>query len=259
MTTDPPPVPPDSFVALIPVVWDSSEISVLSEVHPQVWAELLVPVDPPTHPTLGAFRVGEDPDGPSITIIEDEPLPQLADLLDHARQPFLPAEALQLRNHSSLWRITLTDVRHAPLARARAFLRVLSTACEAGAPAVFLPSSLQLHPASLVRHLATEHRQPQTLTNLFVSAFNDDDWMVSRGLTAFGLPELETPIVQGLNAAFFRLMDLSCAMIAQESPLSPDRSVQLGPDLLTVETGPLGPPDTGIPVNGSFGRLTLRD
>ena len=249
---------PDSFVALIPVSWTAEEIDLLREVHPQVWAELLTPLEP--GPGQAArFRLGDDPAGPEASLVIDEPILELNELVDTSRQPFQPHEALQLSQHRAIWRLILTGAAASPLASGRAFTRLLGTLMEAGAPAVFLPFCVQLHPASLIRHFSIEHKQPQTLVNLFVSAFNDDDWMVTRGLTVFGLPELETPTSRGLNAAFFRLMDVSCAMLAQESPFPLGSRVQVGPELLEVSSGPLGPEDKAVSINGHYGRLALQD
>lgn len=249
---------PDSFVALVPVSWSPQEIDLLTEVHPQVWAERLPPVEP-LPGEAARFTVGEDDSSPVASLVIDEPISELPDLIDTSRQPFQPHEALQLSQHSSIWRLTLGNVSASPLASGRAFTRILGTLMEAGAGAAFLPSCVQLHPASLIRHFSIEHKQPQTLVNLFVGAFNDDNWMVTRGLTTFGLPELETPTSRGLNAAFFRLMDISCAMLSQESPFPTGSRVQVGPEILEVASGPQGPEDKAVPINGHFGRLTLQD
>lgn len=254
-------VAPDSLVALLPVSWGPDEISIFEEVHPQVWAEALPRISSDDPTCAAAFQIGvsETPSLPpfEITLHIDEPIPELLELVDAAKHPFDPSERLQLENHSAIWRITMTGLAAAPVRKARAFARFLASAAEAGAPAVFLPSSFQLHSSQLIRHVSVDLNQPPALVNLYISAFNDDEWMVTRGLTSLGFPELETSVAGGLNAAYFRLLDVATELIVQEAPFRPGARLQLGPHLYEIQPGPRGPEDTAIPVCGAFGRLAL--
>lgn len=246
----PKPAAPDSLVGLIPVAWSADEIDLFTEVHPQIWGEPLSRVDELT------FEVG--PEKAQVLLHIDEAIPELSQMSDAAKHPFSPTELIQLQEHQAIWRATMHDVSSAPLERSRAFARFIITAGEAGAPGVFFPFCVQLLPTQLLRHLSVEMKQPSTLTNLYISAFNDDQWMVTRGLTIFGLPELETPLDDGLNAAYFRLMDVATAMIAQQGTYPPGARLQVGPHFFILEPGPAGPPDKTVPICGAFGRLILR-
>lgn len=246
---------PDSLVALVPVHWEISQLDILAAVHPDVWAEPL-DVDRSEASVAATLHIG-DSDAP-VTVHTDDPLPDLVDMTGMAKQPFRPSEAAQLQQHTAIWRLTMANVSDDVTARAHTFARLLTTAVDAGAPGVFLPFCLQLHSPSLIKHLATDFGQPPSMINLYVNAWNDDEWMVTRGLTVFGLPELETPIESGLNDAYFRLMDVAAAMFAQGQPYPEGARLQLGPDLYVAEEGPEGPEDTMVPICGVYGRTTLK-
>ncbi len=257
---DTPRAAPDSMVALIPVAWEASELDVLQEVHPQVWAENLtdgVDADALCLKPGSTFYIGDCP--APISVVVDEPIEELVGLAGASKHPFNPTEMLQLEEHRAIWRFTMSDISTAPLTRARAFARLIATVVEAGAPGVFLPFCVQLHSSELIRHIAVDLSQPPALINLFVNAWNDDEWMVSRGLTVFGLPELETPVTGGLNAAYFRLLDVAASMLTLQEPHPAGTRIQLGPHIYQVQPGPQGPSDPTVPICGAFGRHTLTE
>lgn len=245
---------PDSLVALLPVHWNDDQLEVLEQTHPDVWAEPLSACSPEGQ-AVRALRVG-DTDQP-VQLHIDEPLPDLAQLTDTAKQPFTPAEATRLKQHTAVWRLTMTDISEPPLDRAHAFARLITTAVDAGAPGVFFPFCLQLHSPGLVHQLAVDFSKPPSLVNLYVNAWNDDDWMVTRGLTVFGYPELETRIDAGLNDAYFRLMDIAAGMLVQRGPYHSSARLEVGPRLFRIEPGRSGPEDTMVPICGAFGRRTV--
>lgn len=245
---------PDSLVALIPVSWTPDQITLLTEVHPDIWAEPLA-LTPPTVDGPGLLTLGDD--GPEVTLHVDEAIPELVQMSATARQPYTSTELVRLEAHSAIWRLTLPDISGDPIALCHGFARLVATAQEAGAPGAFFPLCVQLHSPRLIKHLAVDFSQPPALINLLVSAWNDDDWMVTRGLTVMGFPELETPIEQGLNDAYFRLMDVAAGILVQGDPYPSGARLQLGPHLYTVEPGPRGPDDSLVPVCGSFGRLSI--
>ena len=245
---------PDALVALIPVCWNEDQTEILSQVHPDVWAEPLEILSPDTS-AVAAFRLGDDL--PLIELRIDEAIPELCDLVATAKEPFTPTEAIQLEGHDAIWRLTMAQISEQPIARAHGFARIVATAIEAGASGAFFPMCAQLHSPRLIKHLAVDFRQPPSLVNLYVNAWNDDQWMVTRGLTVFGLPELETPIKSGLNDAYFRLMDVAAGMLVQRDAYPAGANLQMGPHRYTVERGPAGPDDIMVPVCGAFGRLSI--
>lgn len=188
----------------------------------------------------------------------DEPLPNLPDLVGTSKRPFRASEAVRLKEHTAVWRLVLSQVSDAPIERAYAFARMVTTAVEAGAPGVFFPFSVQLHSPSLVQQLAVDFSKPPAMVNLYMNAWNDDDWMITRGLTVFGFPEVETPIDAGLNDAYFRLMDVAAGMLVQRDPYHDGARLEVGPRTFRIEPGPSGPADKMVPLCGAFGRLTLR-
>lgn len=245
---------PDSLVALLPVIWDPTQVELLADVHPQVWAEPIA-ADFDTSDALASFTVG-DVDSP-VDVRVDEPIDELVEMIATAKHPFTPEEASRLEEHRSVWRLTMEDVSQAPIRRSHAFARFVSTAIEAGAPGVFFPFCLQLHSPQLVKQLAVDFGKPPALINLFVGAWNDDEWMITRGLTVFGLPELETPIDDGLNAAYFRLMDVAAGMLVQRDPYPDGARLEMGPRLFRIEQGGRGPDDSMLPICGVYGRMSV--
>jgi hypothetical protein len=247
------PAEPDSLVALVPIAWDPNELELLEAVHPDVWGEPLKQLE---HSSTARFVQVGGCDAP-IRLDVDEPIAELAEMTATAKQPFTPAEAIQLENHTAIWRFTMADVSKAPTERAHAFGRLMASAVEAGAPGVFFPFCVQLHSPRLIKHLAFDLSQPPALINLYVNAWNDDEWMVTRGMTVFGLPELETPVEGGLNNAYFRLMDVAAGMLLQRDAYPDGSRLQLGPHHYIVEQGPRGPQDSMVPISGVYGRLTI--
>lgn len=253
------PASPDSLVALLPVSWSKDELPLLLEVHPQAWAELLR-LDPnQSTPARPVFRIGDGEldNLPSVTVDFEAPIPELNDLVDIAKHPFDATETLQLNRHQAIWRLTLSGLSAQPIEHARAFARLIHTVIEAGAPGVFFPSCFQLHSSQFIRHLSVELNAPQTLVNLFISAFNNDEWMVTRGLTAFGLPELETPTQGGLNGAYFRLLDVATETLLMTTAFRIGTTLWVGGQNFEVQAGPRGPDDQGLPVCGAYGRLAI--
>jgi len=164
-------------------------------------------------------------------------------------------------------------------------LRLMATFTEAGSAGAFVPAIQQLHGSEFVRTQAAKCPPPgvdaedpramvQAMVNLFVGAWDDtvdsgesdDDeqsdeepqpWLMTRGLTSFGLPELETPVNSGFNAAYFRLLDVASGMIMQEAPYPGGAQLQLGPEPFILREGPRGPDDEVVPTSGTFGIFSI--
>jgi hypothetical protein len=237
---------PDDFVVLFPVHFSGSAAELVRQTHQEVWME---EIDVRMRDTGGAVRL----EGVELQIVIDEPIEGLAELAFTSPEPFAGSATAMLDNHTAVWRVVGPSGR----ATAEQMLRFMGTMIESGAAGAFLPGIRRLHsPRTIQRQTMTI--DARALTNIFVSAFDRDDWMRTRGLTSFGLPELQTPIVDGPNAAFFRLMDVASAMIGQDSPFQTGSRVQLGPYLWQLVDDQGGIEDTDVPVNGVHGLLTLR-
>lgn len=235
---------PDDFVLLVAHEFNENSADYLASTHAEFWQEELGLRVETDQATIELPEV-------SIAVVFDPPIPELAQLAGNALEPYGASDLLQLERHTGIWRLVASS-RFA----AWPLLRVASTMIEAGAGGVFLPGTRQLHSPRTVRRLAMEP-SPDALANFFVSAFDREGWMRTRGLTPFGLPELETAIVDGHNAAYFRLMDVAAAMIANGRAFDDHASLSIGPHLHTIVSGPNGPLDDD-PINGLHGVQTLR-
>lgn len=250
---------PNSFVALVPVPWNLDCSKLLYETHGQRWLEHtryeVEPADDSrAYPATGTIRFE---DGKTAQIIVEEPIPNLVSLAATSRIPCTPGEAMMLRDHVAIWRVSMQVEKDHALETAKRFARILNTFVEAGAPAVFLPFILELHSPAFLQSQSENLDKITNLVNLFVGAWDKDGWMMTRGLTVFGLPELETPVNEGLNAAYFRLMDCASGMLNQQSRFAPGSRLQIGPKAYIVEFGPIGPRDEQVPICGAFGVQSL--
>lgn len=243
---------PNSFVALFPVPWDLDGAGLLAEVHGQTWIEEVSY----TLDSDGQGRIAFG-NGMQARIDVDEPIPFLAELPGTVQDVFTDTERVLLREHRAIWRVSMDCPKAEGRRRALRFGQIISTFVEAGACGVFMPMTRQLHAPGFVKLQAMELRNIPSLVNLFVTAWDNGSWMGTRGLTAFGLPELETPINEGLNAAYYRLMDVASEMLVLQDSFAPDTRLQLGPKYYVVEPGPRGMHDEETPVCGAFGRQSI--
>lgn len=237
---------PDEFVALAPAPWAKPDPLAIREAYEEYWQE---PITVQWERGRGSAVI----DGTTLTFVSDEPIPELEGLSHAALEPYGASDLAMLQNHLSITRAIAPDGPRG----ARALFQFAGALVIAGCAGIFLPNTIRLHSPRTIRRL-TMNTDEQALTNFFVAAFDREGWMRTRGLTAFRLPEVETPIDGGMNAAYFRLMDVAAAMIASGASLPPDSNVQLGPKLYRVTPGPTGPVDDDIPINGVHGVLTLR-
>ena len=235
---------PDDFVILVPHAWGPDAAALVKQTHAEVWQEELSL----TMAEDGGDAVVSDV---SVDIRVDEPIREIAQLAPTSLEPFGASAIALLEQHKAIWRLTAPGGPDA----AAPLLRLVNSMTEAGASAALLPAIKRLHSPRSVQRI-TMNLDARALTNFFVNAFDDGDWMRTRGLTAFGFPEVETPIVDGLNSAYYRLMDLSAGMIGQAGPFPSGGRVRLGPYFFRLEEGPRGPDDE-IPVNGIHGVQSL--
>ncbi len=236
---------PDDFVVLVANEFGADAVDYIAATHAEFWQEELV------------IKLGDDVgqiELPEMTIslVADPPIPELVELTKTTREPFGGSDLALLERHTQIWRlIGSTQFAAWPL------VRLASTFIESGASAVFLPGTRHLHSPRAVRHLAMAPAA-DALTNFFVSAFDGEGWMRTRGLTPFRMPEIETQIVDGHNAAYFRLMDVAAAMIANGRPFDEGAALTLGPHAHVLVAGPTGPLRDDLAINGSHGVQTLR-
>ncbi len=240
---------PDSFVVLVAAPWGSNAAaSLLVQTYEQTWME-------PLHVAWeDGQEIGEIQSGAiQIRCMIEEPIPELVDLCGTSYEPYAASEQIMLEMHTHVWRLVATGGMEA----ATALLKVMTALIEAGGSGAFLPQALRLHSPRTMRVLSMEPGSEQTLANIFVNAWHGEDWMRTRGLTAFGLPEIETPVTDGLNGAYFRLMDVATNMIRRGDKFPSGSQITAGPKTFSLEEGPRGPKDERVPMAGHFGVQSL--
>lgn len=252
---------PDTFIAAIACPWLEQDPRAITEAHAEQWQELLTleleyAQAPAEEEYLGRGLITFE-DGAQATLLIEPPTPELIELAPMSAMPYNEPEAILLHQHQSLWRIDLAGGQRLGRRNAKRMAQLWSTFISAGACGVFLPGLIHLHSPGMVRKETIELNNPQALANLFVNAWHEEGWMHTRGLTAFGLPELEIKANKGLNAAYFTLMDVAANMIFQMAPYPQDATLQIGPYHYTIAQGPTGPEDDEVPINGIFGVMTL--
>lgn len=253
---------PDSFVVLFPVPWGPDQTDALRETHAQHWQEEIAwTVEPADGGDADVTATGaiEGPDDKRADLVVEQPIEELVEAAGTSKEPYTASERARLENHSAIWRVTVEGGNEEGLEQAVWTTQLMSTFVEAGAAGAFLPAIIELHPPSFVQNQSMSIGHIQPVVNLFVSAWDDEDWMATRGLTAFGLPELETPVAGGLNAAYFRLMDIASGMINNRQAFPTGADVEIGPESYVIEEGRQGPEDEQVPLSGHFGVLTVRD
>ena len=187
----------------------------------------------------------------------EEAIPDLTDLIGTSPLPFDDGEIKALKNHTGTLRIIIESL-DTPMATATFALRVCRGLVRSGCAGVFLPNIVRLHSPSCMEATLAQSTGIESTIKLLLSARDTESWMTTRGLTAFGLPEVETEIVGGaLNSAYFRILDISAHVLMTGNGLPDGTQVHVGPDLLQVQTGPNGPGDPMVPFNGHFGVLSV--
>jgi hypothetical protein len=200
-----------------------------------------------------ALRVGEG----HISGWLEESVPELSDLIGTSPLPFQTNEISALTTHTGTLRI-IVEPLETPMATAAFALRICRGLVGSGCAGVFLPSIVRLHSPACIESTLAQGNGIESAIKLLLSARDTESWMTTRGLTAFGLPEVETEIVGGaLNSAYFRILDIAAHVLMTGNALPEGTQVHVGPELLQVHEGPRGPGDPMIPFNGHFGVITL--
>lgn len=240
---------PDSFVFLAAAPWGIEALPLLEQVFVETWVEELKAAP---EEGLARLTLGEQ----HATVQFDEPIPELTELTSSSLEPYAPTEVALLGQHTVIWRVTVAGGTQNPKGSVFA-VQLMSALVEAGVMGIFLPLTMRLHSPRTIRRFSMDPENEEARANVLLNCWDQNNWMRSRGLTAFGLPELETPIVDGANAAYFRIMDVAANMIAQNSPFPNGGSILAGPNLLQIKEGPQGPADERVPFAGHFGVQTL--
>ena len=252
---------PDSFVVLFPVPWEADQTETLHDTHLQHWQEetewSLEAADGEEPGIEAAGRIG-GPDDKEAGLVVEAPIDELVEAVGTGKEPFTASERALLENHEAIWRVTVEAGTERGLEQAVWTTQLMSTFAEAGAAGAFLPAIVELHSPSFIKNQSMSIGHIQPIINLFVSAWDDGEWMATRGLTAFGLPELETPIDGGLNAAYFRLMDIASGMINNRTAFPIGADVEIGHESFDLEEGRQGPEDEQVPFSGHYGVRTVR-
>ena len=253
---------PEDLVAAIPCPWLEQDPRAITEAFGEYWHEALeltytLEANAADPEVLGRGQLRFE-DGTLATLILEAPTPELVELSSISPMPFTETELVLLHRHLSSWRVVIPAGRRHGRRAAKRMAQLWSAFIAAGACGVFLPGLVRLHSPGLIKKETMDLSSPQALTNLFINAWHEDGWMRTRGLTPFGLPELETPTGAGLNGAYFCLMDVAANMLFQMAPYPPEAVLQIGPKVYSFEPGPRGPAqDDEVPVCGAFGVMSI--
>lgn len=255
---------PETLVALLPCPWEMMSGQDLAAIHGEHWQEgasyELTPrqkVGPEGIVATGQVRF-DDEEHVQAQLIVEEPLEGMAGAEHTSAEPLTATERVLIAQHQSIWRLQVPAGGRLGRRAAKRMSQLLATFVEAGAPAAFLPGILRLHTSRFLRKQTMDLYDIQGVTNLFVAAWHHEQWMRTRGLTAFGLPELETRAQEGLNGAYFLLMDVAANMLTQMARFPSGAELQLGPRTYRVIEGPIElDVDEDVPVNGHFGVQTI--
>lgn len=253
---------PNTFVVLFPVAWEGTETGRLERIHAEQWGESaewsVRSVEEPEVDSVRARGRIDGPDDKGADLVVEEPVEELVEVAGTSKEPFQPSELALLDDHDAIWRAVVEGGEERGLEHAVWTSQLMATFTEAGAAGAFLPALVEMHSPGMVRSQTASIGHIQPVVNLFVSAWDTEDWMMTRGLTAFELPELETVVDSGLNQAFFRLMDVASGMINQREAFPVGADLDVGPDSFEVEEGRQGPDDEQVPFSGHYGVRTLR-
>lgn len=259
-STSPTASTPDHIVLLIPCPWKTMSSDALDEIFAEHWQEL-------AHFTLSEEVIDDDflLQG-SVTfdtaseIVEpliyvEPPLEGIENSLTMSIDPLTHAEALLLQQHQSIWRIVIPAGQKLGRRAIKRASQLMATFIEAGAIAVFAPGIMRLHSPRFIRKETMDLYNPQGMANLFVGAWHDDQWMRTRGLTAFELPEVEISVQGGMNSAYFNLMDMAANMLMQMRAFPSGSEIQMGHKImkLTSVSDEHQHTDQEVPSNGYYG------
>lgn len=249
---------PDTLVAVMICPWLNQSPDVIAQTHQDYWSSPLTASWPEVVPEGEVWAQGTITfeDGTQASVLVEEALPDALDLVGECPIEFQPSEMHLLEAQRSCWRVSIPAGSKLGKRAARHMIELMTTFTAAGAAAVFMPALMRLHSPGFIRQEGQDPDKPETIAKLCLSAWHEDDWMITRGLTAFGMPELEVPTGQGLNGAYFCLMDVAANMIFQMGAYPPGRQLQIGHHLYDINTGPRGPEDD-LAVNGIFGTMTI--
>lgn len=253
---------PNSFVVLFPVPWEGDNCESLRQIHEEQWQEetswQLEAIDEPAQEGVRATGAVEGPEGRRAELVVEEPIAEIVEVAGTSKEPYQTSELALLQQQQAIWRMTIEGGEEEGLENAVWALQLMMTFVEAQAGGAFFPALVEMHSPGMIRTQSMSIGHIQPVVNLFVTAWDNDEWMATRGLTAFELPELETVVDAGLNQAFFRLMDVASGMINQRKAYPPGANLEVGHEKFVIEEGRQGPTDEQVPFAGHYGVLTLR-
>ena len=242
------PSTPDHLVALFPCPWASIAQEELAAIHEGHWQE-------PASFDLKAGRVTFPGEFFEATLLAEAPLETILESVPTSQDALTATEVVMLKQHRSLWRVVVPGGRRLGRRGAKRMSQLMATMIEAGAIAALMPGLVRLHSSRIVRKHTMDLFDPQSVTQLFVGAYRQDEaWMRTRGLTAFELPEVELTTRGGVNAAYFDLMDIATTMLMQMAAFPEGAELQLGHRAMRIEAAPEDrAEDALVPSNGAFG------
>lgn len=208
--------PPNTLMIVLPTPWNDDFSDRVASTYLEIWdRELHSEGDD----TKGMFRESDQ----SAVWIRDPMVDHLAESIAHSHPPFAESEQLIAAQHKVSWRVNIESPTYAD---ARFLVRLMAAITANQSVATLIPSTGRAFPPTFTRQLSASD-EIESVISFFVHAWTEGTIMRTRGLTAFGFPEVETEITGGKNEAYFNLLDLSASIILDGMP-SLSRVIDLG-------------------------------
>ncbi len=236
--------PPNTLMIVLPTPWTDGFYERVASTYLDIWDRELMR-------TINAEDTLNDGDE-KARWIQDPLIEHLLESIQHSHPPFAESEQLIAAQHQVSWRVSVESPTYAD---ARFLVRLLAAITANQSVATLIPSTGRAFPPTFTRQLSASD-EIESIISFFVHAWTEGTTMRTRGLTAFGFPEIETEIVGGKNEAYFNLLDLSASILLDGMP-SLSRVIDLGNAQYELGEMIEPRPDPENPIAGSFGVLKL--
>ena len=244
------PSPPNTLMIVLPTPWQDDFYPRLSSTYLEIWdEELLGEGDDNT----GELWVTGERGIRKANWIKDPKIDHLIDSITHTHPPFAETELLIADQHQCSWRLF---VESASYDDARFLVRLIAAMSGTQSVATLIPSTGRAFPPTFSRQLSASD-EIESVVSFFIHARSDKTSMQTEGLTAFGLPEIRTNVLNGKNEAYFNLLDL-CASILLDGMPDLSREMEFGMQNYRLEKSNSRTPNPDNPVSGFYGVLNLK-
>ncbi len=245
--------PPNTLMIVLPTPWNDGFYERVSSTYLEIWdCELFKEsVDPKSEDASGMTGILTDGDR-RATWSCDPAVEHLAESIAHSHPPFAESEQLIAAQHKVSWRLSIESPSYED---ARFIVRLMAAVTANQTVATLIPSTGRAFPPTFTRQLSASD-EVESIISFFVHAWTEGTTMRTRGLTAFGFPEVETEISGGKNESYFNLLDLSASILLDGMPAL-SRTIDLGNSQYELGEMVDPAPDPENPIAGFYGVVKL--